>query len=135
MDSVQNFLQQAQGTVQNAIDQAPGAIQNALHQADGAFQKLAHDAPGIIQNAQTNVQKFANDAPGMIQNAINAATGASTQLQTRQLGKNGPYVTAVGFGTMGLSAFYGKPKPDAERFAVLDKAYEMGELFWDSADM
>jgi len=36
---------------------------------------------------------------------------------------------------MGLSAFYGKPKPDAERFAVLDKAYEMGELFWDSADM
>ena len=92
MDSVQNFLQQAQGTVQNAIDQAPGALQNALHQADGAFQKLAHDAPGIIQNAQTNVQKFANDAPGMIQNAINAATGASTQLQTRQLGKNGPYV-------------------------------------------
>jgi len=36
---------------------------------------------------------------------------------------------------MGLSAFYGKPKPDSERFAVLDKAYDMGELFWDSADM
>lgn len=35
----------------------------------------------------------------------------------------------------GLSAFYGKPKPDSERFAVLDKAFELGELFWDSADM
>ena len=33
------------------------------------------------------------------------------------------------------SAFYGKPKPDEERFAVLDKCYEEGELFWDSADI
>ena len=29
------------------------------------------------------------------------------------------------------SAFYGKPKPDEERFAVLDKVYNDGELFWD----
>ena len=36
---------------------------------------------------------------------------------------------------MGLSAFYGKPTPDAERFAVLDRAYELGELNWDSADV
>lgn len=33
------------------------------------------------------------------------------------------------------SAFYGKPKPDAERFAVLDKVYDEGDLFWDTADM
>lgn len=33
------------------------------------------------------------------------------------------------------SAFYGKPKPDEERFKVLDKCYNDGELFWDSADM
>lgn len=33
------------------------------------------------------------------------------------------------------SAFYGKPKPDEERFEVLDKCYNEGELFWDSADM
>ena len=36
---------------------------------------------------------------------------------------------------MGLSAFYGKPESDEERFKVLDKAYEMGEHFWDSADV
>lgn len=36
---------------------------------------------------------------------------------------------------MGLSAFYGKPKPDEERYAVLDAAYKLGELHWDSADM
>ncbi|KAI9880984.1 MAG: hypothetical protein M1830_009478 [Pleopsidium flavum] len=57
------------------------------------------------------------------------------QLPTRQLGKNGPQVTALGFGGMGLSAFYGKPTPDEERFGVLDRAYELGELHWDSADV
>ena len=36
---------------------------------------------------------------------------------------------------MGLSAFYGAPKPDAERYAVLDHIYNAGELFWDTADM
>lgn len=53
---------------------------------------------------------------------------------TRPLGKNGPQVTAIGYGTMGLSAFYGKPKPDAERLAVLDHVYATGCRFWDSAD-
>lgn len=36
---------------------------------------------------------------------------------------------------MGLSAFYGTPKPDTERLALLDKLYASGEHFWDSADM
>lgn len=36
---------------------------------------------------------------------------------------------------MGLSAFYGATKPDPERFAVLDAAYNAGELFWDTADL
>lgn len=44
-------------------------------------------------------------------------------------------VTGMGFGLMGLSAFYGAKKDDKHRFAVLDHAYEAGELFWDSADM
>ncbi|PRP86279.1 putative aldo-keto reductase (AKR13) [Planoprotostelium fungivorum] len=56
-------------------------------------------------------------------------------LPTRSLGKNGPQVTALGFGTMGLSAFYGPTKPDNERFAVLDAAFAAGELNWDSADV
>jgi aryl-alcohol dehydrogenase-like predicted oxidoreductase len=36
---------------------------------------------------------------------------------------------------MGLSTFYGSAKPDNERLALLDQAYEMGERFWDTADM
>lgn len=36
---------------------------------------------------------------------------------------------------MGLSAFYGQPEPDEVRFKVLDRALELGETFWDSADV
>lgn len=59
----------------------------------------------------------------------------AAQVPTRKLGKNGPQVTALGFGTMGLSAFYGAPASDEERFKVLDRAYELGETNWDSADV
>lgn len=57
------------------------------------------------------------------------------QLPTRKLGKNGPQVCALGFGLMGLSAFYGDVESDEERFKVLDRAYELGQNFWDSADI
>ncbi|KAK3072394.1 hypothetical protein LTR53_006887 [Teratosphaeriaceae sp. CCFEE 6253] len=71
------------------------------------------------------------------QEVVGKVTGgaAGTKLPTAKLGKNGPHVTRMGYGAMGLSAFYGAPKPDEERFKVLDKCYEAGELFWDSADM
>jgi aryl-alcohol dehydrogenase-like predicted oxidoreductase len=59
----------------------------------------------------------------------------SINLPTRKLGKNGPEVAAIGFGLMGLSAFYGKPKPDEERYALLDHIFESGARNWDSADV
>lgn len=57
------------------------------------------------------------------------------KVPTRQLGKNGPQVSALGFGAMGLSAFYGIPSSDEERFKVLDRAIELGCTFFDSADV
>ena len=60
---------------------------------------------------------------------------APATLPTRPLGRNGPPVTALGFGAMGLSAFYGSTASDEERFKVLDRAYELGETNWDSADI
>lgn len=44
-------------------------------------------------------------------------------------------VPRIGFGTMGLSYSYGAPLPDEQRLAVLDRAYEIGETFWDSSDI
>jgi len=54
---------------------------------------------------------------------------------TRRLGKDGPEITALGYGLMGLSAFYGKPLPDEQRLALLDEIYELGERNWDTADI
>lgn len=59
----------------------------------------------------------------------------SVQTTTRQLGNNGPQVSALGFGAMGLSSFYGKVEADEERFKLLDRAYELGQTHWDSADI
>ncbi|KAI0775273.1 Aldo/keto reductase [Trametes elegans] len=53
-------------------------------------------------------------------------------LPTRKIGTSD--VTALGYGAMGISAFYGKPLPDEERFKVLDAVYENGCTFWDTAD-
>lgn len=52
-----------------------------------------------------------------------------------KLGKNGPSVPALGYGLMGLSYdTYGSIPGDEERFAILDRAYELGATFWDSAE-
>ncbi|KAH7336331.1 NADP-dependent oxidoreductase domain-containing protein [Rhexocercosporidium sp. MPI-PUGE-AT-0058] len=57
-------------------------------------------------------------------------------LSTRPLGKDGPQVSAIGLGLMGLSAFYSTNTiPDLERFQLLDRAVELGCTFWDTADM
>ena len=52
----------------------------------------------------------------------------------RKLGKNGPSIPALGFGLMGLSVAYGTVPSDDERLAILDRAFDLGATFWDSAE-
>ena len=55
-------------------------------------------------------------------------------IKTRQLGRNGPVVSAIGLGCMGMSDFYG-PSDNAQSEAVLQGAVERGLTLFDTADM
>jgi len=55
-------------------------------------------------------------------------------MQTRTLGRNGPLVSALGLGCMGMSEFYGAHS-DAESLATLDHALARGVTFLDTADV
>lgn len=55
-------------------------------------------------------------------------------MQTRRMGKDGPRVSALGLGCMGMSEFYGATD-DAESTATIHRALDLGINFLDTADM
>ena len=55
-------------------------------------------------------------------------------METRELGRSGLVVSALGLGCMGMSEFYGE-SDEGESIATIHRALELGITFLDTADM
>lgn len=56
-------------------------------------------------------------------------------MQTRELGKSGLKVSALGLGCMGMSFGYGTPGDRKDMIALLRQAVELGVTFFDTAEV
>ena len=56
-------------------------------------------------------------------------------MRTRELGKSGLKVSAIGFGCMGLNFSYGHALSNAESITLIRQAVERGETFFDTAEV
>jgi len=52
-----------------------------------------------------------------------------------KLGSQGLEVSAQGLGCMGMSAFYGPPKPEQDMIALIHHAVHSGVTFLDTSDI
>ncbi|CAH9062611.1 unnamed protein product [Cuscuta epithymum] len=67
--------------------------------------------------------------------AAAAAEGKGVKVPRMKLGSQGLEVSAQGLGCMGMSAFYGPPKPDADMIRLIHHAVNSGVTFLDTSDM
>lgn len=58
-----------------------------------------------------------------------------TMSETIALGTQGLEVSKLGYGCMGLTTAYGSKLPDDEIVSLLEKVYEQGVTFWDTANL
>jgi aryl-alcohol dehydrogenase-like predicted oxidoreductase len=60
---------------------------------------------------------------------------APVKVPRMKLGSQGLEVSAQGLGCMGMSAFYGPPKPEPDMIALIHHAVASGVTFLDTSDM
>ena len=66
---------------------------------------------------------------------LSSVSNEYTHMRTRQLGRSGLTVSALGLGCMGMSANYGPPADKQEMIALIRAAVERGVTFFDTAEV
>ena len=64
-----------------------------------------------------------------------AAAGEEVKVPRIKLGSQGLEVSAQGLGCMGMSAFYGPPKPEPDMIKLIHYAIDGGITHFDTAEM
>jgi aryl-alcohol dehydrogenase-like predicted oxidoreductase len=64
-----------------------------------------------------------------------AAAPATAAVRRMKLGSQGLEVSAQGLGCMGMSAFYGPPKPEPDMVALIHHAVAAGVTLLDTSDI
>jgi len=59
---------------------------------------------------------------------------ATKPVLLHKLGKDGPSIPPMGFGLMTIAGAHGGRPSDEEQFSILDRALELGDTFWDTAE-
>jgi aryl-alcohol dehydrogenase-like predicted oxidoreductase len=58
----------------------------------------------------------------------------TNSVHLRKLGKDGPSISAMGFGLMTIAGAHGDRPTIDQQFAILDGALELGNTFWDTSE-
>ena len=64
-----------------------------------------------------------------------AAAAAAVSVPRIKLGSQGLEVSAQGLGCMGMSAFYGPPKPEPDMIKLIHHAVAAGVTFFDTSNV
>lgn len=81
-----------------------------------------------------NGKKCGNSSTNLLLHNLEICSIKFMKMKTRHLGKSGLEVSELGLGCMGLTFGYGPATDEKQAIALIQKAYDLGITFFDTAE-